>query len=296
MGADGDDLLVERTGVIHLQNADRIGFGQGERHDRLGANHEHVERIPIFRKGVRDEAIVLRIMGRGIKDPVQNQSPGLLVEFVLVFASGADFDASDEAFGSDALLLNGMPNVHKRYFDLQLMYATILAREVEKKERIRERRELRYHKSVKRRIAFFVFLPFLLVSCGKDNSLKCPLENNGDISALSSPTEYKDVCAKTSAERLIERMDNGESVSFLFTSTSCNHCAEWKSTFVSFLQDNPYEVNLFENGLITYTEYRTVLNLFKELFQRDGGRLGRHPDALRRLKKAQLHYLGAANL
>ena len=175
------------------------------------------------------------------------------------------------------------------------MYATILAREVEKKERIRERRELRYHKSVKRRIAFFVFLPFLLVSCGKDNSLKCPLENNGDISALSAPTEYEDVCAKTSAERLIERMDNGESVSFLFTSTSCSHCAEWKSTFVSFLHDNPYEVNLFENGLITYTEYRTVLNLFKEYFNVTADDWGATP-MLYVGKKGQLNFLGAANL
>jgi hypothetical protein len=231
---------------------------------------------------MRDKTIVLRIVRRGVKNPIEDQRPGLLIEFVFVLAPCANFNTSNEFVGSDSFLADGMPNIHKRYFDLQLMYATILAREVEKKERIRERRELRYHKSVKRRIAFFVFLPFLLVSCGKDNSLKCPLENNGDISALSSPTEYEDVCAKTSAERLIERMDNGESVSFLFTSTSCNHCAEWKSTFVSFLQDNPYEVNLFENGLITYTEYRTVLNLFKEYFNVTADDWGATPDALRR--------------
>jgi hypothetical protein len=90
-------------------------------------------------------------------------------------------------------------------------------------------------------------------------------------------------------------MDNGESVSFLFTSTSCSHCAEWKSTFVSFLQDNPYEVNLFENGLITYTEYRTVLNLLKGYFDVTADDWGATP-MLYVGKKGQLNFLGAANL
>jgi hypothetical protein len=188
--------------------------------------------------------------------------------------------------------------------DLQLMYGSILSLEKEKQERIRAPEVLRYHKSVKRSLAFFVLSGLLLLSCSpasgsesasslEDGSF--PLENNGDIASRSDASEYEDVCLQESASRLIERMEGGESVAFLFTSTECSHCLSWKSTFVSFLRDNPYGVALFENGLLSQANYNAMTGALKTYLGSTDKNWSATPQ-LYVAQKGSYRFLGAAGL
>ena len=43
--ADGDDLLIDLAGVLHLQNPDRAAAHKRSRQDRLGGDDHHVQRV-----------------------------------------------------------------------------------------------------------------------------------------------------------------------------------------------------------------------------------------------------------
>jgi hypothetical protein len=61
-----------------------------------------------------DKTIILWVVRGGEKNPIKDQSPGLLIELVLVFASSADFDAGDKFVRSDAVFIDRMPNIHRQ--------------------------------------------------------------------------------------------------------------------------------------------------------------------------------------
>jgi len=92
-----------------------------------------------------------------------------------------------------------------------------------------------------------------------------PLTRNGDLLDGSEAT-YAGVCIQTSVERLIARLDEGETISFLFTQDSCSHCASWQATFTSFLQKENYEVILFERGLMVYSDWIKSIEALQTYF------------------------------
>jgi len=149
---------------------------------------------------------------------------------------------------------------------------------------------------VKRRFSFFILIPLLLASCAKESAKTgCPLETNGDIASLSSATTYEEVTLQESAAQLIERMDNGESIAFLFTRSGCHYCLALQSTFVSFLKDNPYQVALFENGILSSGVYFQEANALKKYFGNTDYDWGATPTLYVGAKGA-LHYIGDGGL
>lgn len=120
---------------------------------------------------------------------------------------------------------------------------------------------LRYDLFVKRTYSLFLLLPLaLLASCSPANK-RTPLARNGDIS-LSSETTYLGVGVQQSVEKLIARMDDGETVAFLFSSLNCSHCIAWEPTFVTFLSQENYEVVVYQNGTMLDSEWeRSVIAL-----------------------------------
>ena len=80
---DCNDLLVHFPLILHGDDADGIAPYQAQRRKHLAAQHQHVQRVAVVRKGARDQTVVCRIVGRGIKDAVQNDMAGLLIQLVL---------------------------------------------------------------------------------------------------------------------------------------------------------------------------------------------------------------------
>ena len=114
---------------------------------------------------------------------------------------------------------------------------------------------------MKRKLSLFLLFPLALLASCQTIGKRLPLARNGDLSS-SSEDSYQAVCVEQNVDRLIERMDNGETVAFLFAQTTCSHCLAWQPTFTQFLKDENYEVVLYENGLLSYSEWsRTVLAL-----------------------------------
>ena len=52
-------------------------------------------------------------MGRGVEDAVQDQHPGLFVEFVFLFLPLGDLDIRDKVPGRDAFGRNVVPDIHR---------------------------------------------------------------------------------------------------------------------------------------------------------------------------------------
>lgn len=120
---------------------------------------------------------------------------------------------------------------------------------------------------MKKQWPLFLLIPLvLLTGCSPASTPKMtPLTRNGDLLDGSEAT-YEGVCVQTSAERLIARLDAGETISFLFTQDSCSHCASWQTTFTSFLQKENYEVALFERGPMAYSDWIKSIEALQTYF------------------------------
>ncbi|MFA6620209.1 MAG: hypothetical protein WCS90_03645 [Bacilli bacterium] len=118
---------------------------------------------------------------------------------------------------------------------------------------------------MKRKISLFLLFPLaLLASCSSANK-RTPLVRNGDI-LLSSETTYLGICIQQSVERMMARMDDGETVAFLFSSLNCSHCLAWEPTFVSFLSQENYEVVLYQNGTMLDSEWKRSVAAIQTYF------------------------------
>ena len=71
-------------------------MNQRERHHRLLAQHQHVERIVVFGEGLGDEAVVGGIVHGGVEHTIQLDQSADLVEFVLDARSEGDLDDAVE--------------------------------------------------------------------------------------------------------------------------------------------------------------------------------------------------------
>ena len=110
----GDDLLVHLAPVLHRDHADREAADERAVQDRLRAEDQHVERVAVLRESAGDEPVVRGIVGRGIKDAVQDQHPGLFVEFVLLFLPFRDLDTGEKIVRGDAFGRYVVPDVHRK--------------------------------------------------------------------------------------------------------------------------------------------------------------------------------------
>jgi hypothetical protein len=116
--------------------------------------------------------------------------------------------------------------------------------------------------------SFFLLIPLtLLAGCSSVSTPKMtPLTRNGDLLDGSEAT-YAGVCVEQSVDRLLSRVEKGETVSFLFTSDKCSHCANWEPTFTSFLQKENYEVILFACGTMVYNDWIKSIEAIQAYFK-----------------------------
>jgi hypothetical protein len=82
-GGDGDDLVVLLAHVNQGHQADGAGVDDGQRHDRLLAQHQHVERIVVLGQSLGDESIVGRVVDGGVENAVEFDQAAGLVELAL---------------------------------------------------------------------------------------------------------------------------------------------------------------------------------------------------------------------
>src|SRR5690606_36845975 len=86
------DLVVTAGLVTHPEHPDRTAADETTGKRRLLDQHQGVERIAVFTEGVLDKSVVGRVSGRGEQPSVKLDAPGLVVEFVLVLATGGYLD------------------------------------------------------------------------------------------------------------------------------------------------------------------------------------------------------------
>src|SRR5215213_418394 len=99
---DREHLVVDAGVVLHAKQRDRLDHDQAAGEGGLGDADHHVERVPVERERVRDEAVVGRIDGRGEEEPVEPDDVALVVVLVLVPAPLGDLDDAVEGVGRHA--------------------------------------------------------------------------------------------------------------------------------------------------------------------------------------------------
>ena len=110
---DRNDLVVPVTLIEHTNDADRITANQRHGKERLGAEHQHIQRVIVVRIGTRDQPVIRGIMRRGVQDAVELDQTGLLVQLIFIFASLGDFHDRDEVVRRNAFGVNFVPDIHK---------------------------------------------------------------------------------------------------------------------------------------------------------------------------------------
>src|SRR6185437_5158696 len=83
VGRDGEDLRVASRLVVHAQHADRTATDDDAGDERHRREHEDVAGITVVGKGLRDVAVITRIMHRRRHEAVDEHGAGFLVHFVL---------------------------------------------------------------------------------------------------------------------------------------------------------------------------------------------------------------------
>src|SRR5690625_1392027 len=76
-------LLVLALFILHHQHTDRPYLDDSARHDRVAAEHQHIDRITVIRQRVRHEAVVAGVMHRRVQEAVDVERAGILVQLVL---------------------------------------------------------------------------------------------------------------------------------------------------------------------------------------------------------------------
>ena len=109
--ADGDYLLVHLAAVLHRDDAYRPAAHEGHGLYGLGADDQHVQRVPVVAVGAGDKAVVGGVMRRRVEDAVQDDEAGLLVELVFLLAALRYLDDGDEFLGAYALGVDVVPDV-----------------------------------------------------------------------------------------------------------------------------------------------------------------------------------------
>src|SRR5438445_143021 len=108
----GDDLVVLALFVAHGHDADRARAQDAERHHRLLTEHKHVERVAVLAVGLREEAVVRRVVHGRVQHAVQPQQARALVELVLHLRALGDLDDRAEVTLDVVAQLDIVPRVH----------------------------------------------------------------------------------------------------------------------------------------------------------------------------------------
>ncbi len=111
---DRDDLFIVFAIVDHRDHTDRIAANQAQRNQRFRTEHQHIQRVTVVPIGAGNEPVVRRIVGGGVKDAVQNDQSGFLIQFILVLAALANLDHRNKIFFCDPFGRNVMPNIHNK--------------------------------------------------------------------------------------------------------------------------------------------------------------------------------------
>ena len=69
---NGNDLFIVMPVIDHGDHTDGIGAYQCQRLQRFGADEQYVQRVTVIAVGTGNKAVVCRIVGRSIKNPIQN--------------------------------------------------------------------------------------------------------------------------------------------------------------------------------------------------------------------------------
>jgi hypothetical protein len=91
-GRHADDLRVAAAVVGHVENAHGAHLHADAGEERVVEEHEHVQRVAVVAEGVLEEAVVGRVLERGVEHAVEEHPAGLVVDLVLVAAPLRDLD------------------------------------------------------------------------------------------------------------------------------------------------------------------------------------------------------------
>src|SRR5690606_24646070 len=97
---NGQQLGVLTGFVGHVQHAHGTAADNGARHNRIRSDHQHIQRVTVFRQGVGYKAVVGRIKHRGGHETVNHYRAHVLVDFVFDRrAVGRNFNDYVKVFG-----------------------------------------------------------------------------------------------------------------------------------------------------------------------------------------------------
>src|SRR5699024_11831137 len=92
-GGYGEHLVVTAGLVIHLEHADGADVDEHTGEQRLGKEHEHVERVTVVSEGVLDEAVIGGVLHRGVEVAIELDSAGLSIDLVIVACLWMELDS-----------------------------------------------------------------------------------------------------------------------------------------------------------------------------------------------------------
>lgn len=78
----GEHLGIHAGFVFHLEHRQRAAAHYHAGIQRNGRDHQHIHRVAVVGKGVRDIAVVARVVHRGIHEAIDEDRAGFLVHFV----------------------------------------------------------------------------------------------------------------------------------------------------------------------------------------------------------------------
>src|SRR5665647_3444078 len=102
-GRDTQDLVVAAGLVAHPEHAERTAADQATGERGLLQQDEGVERVAVLAQGAVDEAVVVRVAGRGEQHPVEPDPAGDVVDLVLVPLPLRDLDRDVELHGAPSV-------------------------------------------------------------------------------------------------------------------------------------------------------------------------------------------------
>ena len=79
----GQQLGVATGLVVHHQHADGAAGHHHARGQRIGGDHQHIDRVTVVGQGLRDVAVVARVVHRGRHEAVDEHRAAFLVDLVL---------------------------------------------------------------------------------------------------------------------------------------------------------------------------------------------------------------------